>query len=157
MSASAPASVIDADEFVDARVGVAQVEDLLDDGAVLALELGGLAARGGCSSGRSSTSTRRRPSGPVCAAPATPRCRPDRVTALPPPGSRIVPVDLGDGADACVLALVHGHEEHALVVADVDGQGDRHVREDDAVFQGDQQQIRQLRLSSVSEPHRFNH
>ena len=52
------------------------------------------------------------------------------------------PGHLGDGADAGVLALVHGHEEDALLVAGLDREGDGHVREDDRVFQGDQQQVR---------------
>ena len=41
------------------------------------------------SSGRSSTSTKRRPWLSVAAAPAMPRCRPDSATARPPPGSRM--------------------------------------------------------------------
>ncbi len=47
---------------------------------------------------------------------------------------------LGDGADLGVLALVDGHEQHALLVADVDGHGHGHVREDDDVFQRNEQQ-----------------
>ncbi len=43
MSASAPGSVIAAQERGDAAVVAAQLEDLLDDGAVLALEVAGLA------------------------------------------------------------------------------------------------------------------
>ena len=44
--------------------------------------------------------------------------------------------DLGDGADLRVLALVARDEQHALlVVADVDGDRDVHVREDDEVVQ----------------------
>ena len=45
MSASAPALGDRADELADAGIGLAQVEDLLDDRAVLALELGRLDAR----------------------------------------------------------------------------------------------------------------
>ena len=54
--------------------------------------------------------------------------------------------DLGDGSDPRVLALVHRHEEHALVIPDVDGQRHRHVREDDAVLERDQQQVGQETL-----------
>src|SRR5262249_56850221 len=43
--------------------------------------------------------------------------------------------DLGDGAHLGVLALVPRDEQHALLVADVDGDGDVHVREDDEVVQ----------------------
>ena len=49
-------------------------------------------------------------------------------------------VDLGDGADLGVLAVVDGHEQHALLVADVDGQGHGHVREDDDVLERDEQE-----------------
>jgi hypothetical protein len=51
---------------------------------------------------------------------------------------------LGHGADARVPALVHGHEQDALVVADVEAQGDGHVREDDVVVQWNQQQFAQV-------------
>ena len=47
-----------------------------------------------------------------------------------------------DRADLCVLALVLGHEQHALVVADVDRQRHAHVGEDDDVVQGDEQKLR---------------
>jgi hypothetical protein len=50
---------------------------------------------------------------------------------------------LRDRADGRVLLLVLRHEQHALLVADVDGQGDVHVREDDEVFQRDEQQLAQ--------------
>ena len=42
---------------------------------------------------------------------------------------------LGDGADLRVLALVPRDEQHALLVADVDGDGHVHVREDDEVVE----------------------
>src|SRR4029078_315491 len=45
---------------------------------------------------------------------------------------------LRDGADLRVLVVVLGHEEHAILIADVDGEGDVHVGEDDDVFQGDE-------------------
>jgi hypothetical protein len=49
--------------------------------------------------------------------------------------------DLGDGADGGVLALVTRDEDDAGLVADVDGEGDVHAREDDGVLQRDEQQI----------------
>ena len=61
-------------------------------------------------------------------------------TARPPPGSRIAIGHLGDRADLRVLVLVLGHEQHTLFVADVDGEGDVHVGEDDDVFQRDEEQ-----------------
>ena len=76
-----------ADEGGDTAVVAAQLEDLLDDRAVLGLELAD-ASRTSSGSGRSSTSTRRRPSASLLAAPAMPRCRPLSVTARPPPGRR---------------------------------------------------------------------
>ena len=65
---------------------------------------------------------------------------PSSVTARPPPGRRTRSADLGDGADLGVLAVVARHEEHALLVADVRGDGDVHVREDDDVVQRNEQQ-----------------
>ena len=47
---------------------------------------------------------------------------------------------LGDRSDLRVFALVLGHEEDLILVTDVDRQRDAHVREDDDVVQGDQQQ-----------------
>ena len=48
--------------------------------------------------------------------------------------------DLGNGADRGVLALVDRDEQDALLVADVDGKRDGHVREDDDVFERNQEQ-----------------
>ena len=76
-----------AQELADAVVGAAQVEDLLHDGAVLALELARLDGRR-VLVGRSSTSARSRPSASVWAAPMTPRWRPSSVTARMPPRMR---------------------------------------------------------------------
>src|SRR4029077_19127580 len=45
---------------------------------------------------------------------------------------------LCDRADLRVLVVVLGHEQYAILVADVDGEGDVHVGEDDDVFQGDE-------------------
>ena len=128
-----------ADECRDAAVVAAQLEDLLDDGAVLALELADAAVRHFSGSGCSSTSTRSVPSGSVWAAPATPRWRPVRVTALPPPGSRTRSATSATVPTSGVLALVARDEQHALLVADVDGQRDGHVREDDDVFERNEQ------------------
>ena len=90
MSASAPGMGDGADEGADAAVVAAQLEDLLHHRAVLALELAGL-GRGGAASGRSSTSTRRTPSGPAWAAPGTPRCSGmNEATPRPPMATRSV-------------------------------------------------------------------
>ena len=50
---------------------------------------------------------------------------------------------LGDGADGGVFVLVNGREENLLLAARVDGQRDRHVGEDDVVFQRDEQHLAQ--------------
>jgi len=50
--------------------------------------------------------------------------------------------DLGDGADLQELVLVAGDEHDALVLADVDGEGDPHVGEDHRVVERDQPQQR---------------
>jgi hypothetical protein len=51
--------------------------------------------------------------------------------------------DLGDGADGGVLALVTRYENHAVLIADVDGESDVHAREDDGVLERDKQEIGQ--------------
>ncbi len=61
------------------------------------------------------------------------------MTALRAAGQSHAIGDLGDGADASVLAVVHGNEQHALLVAHVDRQRDGHVREDDDVFERNEQ------------------
>ena len=43
--------------------------------------------------------------------------------------------DVGQNADLRVLTVLGGHQQHALVVADIDRQGDVHIWEDDCVFQ----------------------
>ena len=50
---------------------------------------------------------------------------------------------LGNGADPGVLPLVARDEQHSLLVADVDGDRDVHVREDDRVVKRDKQQVAQ--------------
>ena len=85
------------------------------------------------SSGRSSTSTTRRPWESVEAAPATPQAvQSDRAAPTQPDAVG----HLGDGADLRVLVVVLGDEQHALLVADVDGEGHVHVPEDDDVVGG---------------------
>ena len=123
-----------ADERGDAAVVAAQLEDLLDDRAVLALELARLDAR-------------RLLVGPlVDLDPEVPLrvgvrgAELGAVQALEGDGAAAAGhadalADLGDGADLRVLALVPRDEQHALLVADVDGDGDVHVREDDEVVQ----------------------
>ena len=77
-----------AHERRDAAVVAAQLEDLLDHGAVLALELAGAAVDGHRRPGapRPRRAAGRR--GRCAAAPAMPRATPESATARPPPGSR---------------------------------------------------------------------
>ena len=128
-----------ADERGDAAVVAAQLEDLLDDRAVLALELAD-AAVGGLLVGPLldlDEQTALRVGGRRAGDAAVQAVQRDRATAAGEPDAI---GDLGDGADLRVLVLVLGHEQHALLVADVDGEGHVHVGEDDDVFQGDEQQ-----------------
>ena len=131
-----------AQELADAVVGAAQVEDLLDDGAVLALELARLHGR-------------RVLVGPLLDLGAKPAERVAvggaddaavealQVTARHAAGHADAVGDLGDGADGGVLALVTRHEHDAVLVAHVDGEGDVHAGEDDGVLERDEQQIGQ--------------
>jgi hypothetical protein len=129
-----------ADERRDAAVVAAQLEDLLDDSAVLALQLtrldrrrvlvgpfvdldvetaAGIGARGACDA----------------AMQAGERHRPAAA------GQAHAIGDLGDGADGRVLLLVLRHQQDTLLVAHVDGQRHVHVGEDHEVFQWDEQQL----------------
>ena len=131
-----------AQERRDALVGAAQLEDLLDHGAVLALGVAGAAVDGDVVGvlGRPRRAGGRAAS--VWAAPATPRATPERDTARPPPGRRTRVGDLGDRADLRELAVMARDEQDARLVADVDGEGDVHRGEDDGVVEGYEEQMR---------------
>jgi hypothetical protein len=58
--------------------------------------------------------------------------------------------DFGDRADLRVLAVMAGHEQHAGLVADVGGDRDGHVREDDVVVKWDKQQRAQSFITLLS-------
>ena len=136
-----------AQERGDAPVVAAQLEDLLDRRAVLALELarafvGGdlvgalvdLDAQLAVGAGLRGADQRA-----VLAGDG------DRTAAA---GQADLLGDLGDRADLEELVLVARHEHDALVIADVDRQRDAHVGEHDGVVEGDQPQPR-LRLGGV--------
>ena len=127
-----------ADEGGDAAVVAAQLEHLFDHGAVLALEVAGAAVdrlvvdvlvdldtqgAGGIGVGGTGHTAVQCGQGDGLDAAG----KPDAVG------------DLGHGPDAAVGVLVARNEQHPLLVADVDGEGDGHVGEDDGVVQGDQQ------------------
>src|SRR4029077_11560487 len=107
--------------------GLAQVEDLLDDGAVLALELSGLDSSGldvgALFDLDTQTAVRSRMGG---AGDTTMEAREGhRATAA---GQPHLSGHLGDSADAGVFAIMDGDEEDTVVVADLDRQRHRHVR-----------------------------
>ena len=129
-----------ADERLDAPVVATVLEDLLDHGAVLGLELA-----------RSLVGGRRvaplldvdeqaalRVGLGGAGDPAVEPFERDRDGAARQPDA------VGharDGADRGVLALVLGDEQHALLVADLDRQRHVHVREDDDVVERDEQEL----------------
>ena len=124
-----------ADERRDTAVVAAQLEDLLDGRAVLALELAGLDARrllvGALDDLDAQVPLRVGVGGAELG--AVQAVQGDGAAAA---GHADALADLGDRADLRVLAFVARDEQHALlVVADVDGDRDVHVREDDEVVQ----------------------
>jgi hypothetical protein len=122
----------------DPAVVAAQLEDLLDDGSILALEL-----------------SDRRVGRFVVAALLDLDEQPARGIRLGGAGETAVQAregdrtpatrqaysigHLGDRPNARVGALVLRHEQHTLLVAHVDGQRHGHAREDHDVFQRDEQ------------------
>ena len=95
---------------------------------------------GGVSSGRSSTSTRRRPSGIGLGGAEHAAVEAGEGDRLGSAGQPDALDDLGDGADRRVLrARACGTSTTLLVVADVGGERDVHAREDDDVFEWDEQ------------------
>ncbi len=127
-----------ADPPGDPTVVAADLQELLDHGAVLALELAG-AAVDGCvvgglgdldvelavRSGLGGADDAAGLSGELRAATAAGKA--DRLD------------DRGDRADGGVLALVAGDEDDALGVADVEGQRDVHRGQDDGVVERDEE------------------
>ena len=127
-----------AQERADPLVGVAELEDLLHDRAVLGLEL--LHAAGArMVVGRLVHVDAQLPErvglrGAEDA--AVQAVEDDGVAAAGQPDAL---EHLGHRPDRRVVVLVPRHEQHPLLVADVDRERHRHVREDDGVFQGYEQ------------------
>ena len=125
-----------AQEGRHAALVAAQLEDLLDHGAVLALEIAGLAvdrnrvgglfdldvqpAVGQRLGGAGDSAVQSLKGNGTCAA-----------------GEADAVGDLGHRADGCKFLLVTGHQQDALLIAGLDGQRERHAREDDNVVQRD--------------------
>ena len=59
--------------------------------------------------------------------------------------------DLGDGADARVLAVVPRHEQDALLTRNVDRERHVHVGEDNDVVQWDEQQLAHSRFTLLGQ------
>ena len=127
-----------AQERADALVGAARLEDLLDDGAVLALEITGAPvdrdgvgslldldaqAAEGIGAGGAGDAAHLAGEGHGAAAAG----QPDAIG------------DVRDRPDLRELRAVTGDEQHALVVADVHGQRHVHRGEHDRVVEGDEQ------------------
>jgi hypothetical protein len=127
-----------ADERRDAAVVAPQLEDLLDDRAVLGLQLAqarvGLLRVGALLDLDAEAAE----------AVGLGRAGDAAVQALErdgasPAGQAHAVGHAGDGADGGVVVVVARDEQHALLAAHVHGQGHVHVREDDEVLQGDEQ------------------
>ena len=123
-----------ADERRDAAVVAAQLEDLLDGRAVLGLELAGLNARrllvGPLDDLDPEVALRVGVGGAELGA-----VQAVQVHGAAAAGHAHALAHLGDRADLRVRAFVARDEQHALLVADVDGDRDVHVGEDDEVVQ----------------------
>jgi hypothetical protein len=128
-----------AQERGDATVVATQLQDLLDHGAVFALQRAG-APVGGHLVGALVDFHAQLAGGPglggadQCTVLAGER---HRASAA---GEAQAVVDLGDRADLQELVLVARHEHHALVVLDLHRERDAHVGEDDRVVHRDQPQ-----------------
>ena len=140
VSASAPGVGDAADERRDAAVVAAQLEDLLDHGAVLALEIAGAAVDRPLLGVGMLLDLDEQPAvgERMCGAGDA------AVQALQGDGPRAAGQadavgNLRDRADGREILLVLGHEQDALLLADVNGQRERHAGEDDCVVKRDKE------------------
>ena len=136
MSASAPGSVMLRTNAAIAAVVAAQLEDLLDHGAVLALEVAGAAVDGVVVRALLDLDEQAAVGHRVGGAgdAAVKSLQGDGASAA---GQADAVGDLGDGADGGEFVLVVGDEQDALLLAGVDGERERHAREDDDVVERD--------------------
>ncbi len=123
----------------DAAVVAPQLEDLLDRGAVLALELAGAFVGGNVVRALVDLDAQLTSGAGLGRADQRPVLAGQRHGA-PAAGQADLVGDLGDRAHLEELVLVAGHEHHALVIADVDGERDPHVGEHHRVVERDQTQ-----------------
>ena len=138
-----------AQELADPLVRVADLEDLLDDGAVLALQLARLHGRellvGALLHLCAEASLGVGVGGADDAAVQAGQRNGDGTA-----GQADSVGHLGDGADLRVLLLVPGHQQDARFVAGVDRQRDGHAREHHGVLERDEQQVAHNRFTLLS-------
>ena len=128
-----------AHEGGDPAVVAAQLEDLLDHGAVLALEVAGAPVDGdvvGMRLDLHAQSARGVGTGGSDAGSV----RAVEMNGSAPAGQADALDHVGHRPDACKLVALAGHEHDALLGADLDGQRQGHVREDDGVIDRDEQE-----------------
>ena len=128
-----------AQERRDPAVVAAQLEDLLDDRAVLALEVAGLAVDRRLVGALVDLDAQLAFGAGLGGADQRAVLAGDR-DGMAAAGQPQLLGDLGDRADLEELVLVTRDEHDALVIADVDGQRDAHAGEHDRVLERDQAQ-----------------
>ena len=128
-----------AQELRDALVGAAELEDLLDHGAVLALGVAGAAVDGDVVGDLGHLDAEAAGGVGVRGARDAAGDAGERHGA-PAAGEADAVGDLGDRADLGELTLVARDQQHALLVARVDGEGHIHGGEDDGVVEGEEQE-----------------
>ena len=140
MSASGAGPRDGAQERADARVRAAQVEDLLDHRAVLALERADVLVVGLGVLVDGHLDAQRAGGVGVRGAGDAPRHALDHDGGAAAGNAHALD-DVGDGADARELAIRARDEQHALLLPGLDGQGGGHAREKDRVVEGDENQV----------------
>ena len=138
-----------AQERCDAAVVAAQLEDLLDRRAVLALELARASVDRHLVGALVDLDAQLAVGPGLRGADQRAVLAGDRDGAAAAGQAQLLG-DLGDRADLEELVLVTGHEHDALVLADVDRQRDAHAREHDGVVERDQPQRAAWALSGCS-------
>ncbi len=130
-----------AQEGSDAVVGAALLEDLLDDGAVLALELARALVDRLVVGMLAHLHAQVAPCVALCRAHDLAAGDALQRGAARAAGQADRAGHVGDRADLRVLAVLARDEQHALLAGRVDREVDVHRREDDGVVQRDEQQL----------------
>ncbi len=128
-----------AQELADAVVGAAELEDLLDHGAVLALGGAGAPVDGDVVRGLRHLDAQA-PGGVGVGGARDAAGDAGELHGAAAAGQADAVGDLGDRAHLGELAVVAGDEQHALLVTRVDGEGHIHGGEDDGVVEGEEQE-----------------